>query len=63
MEAVEMDLSSRACQNPDMQQAQIEDIEVSLDENLDGHYMDYKKVVDWGMITLVVHRLNPVDIR
>ena len=60
---VEMDLMARVCQNSDMQQAQIEDIEASLDENLNGYYMDYRKFVDWGMITLVVHRLSPVDNR
>lgn len=33
---VELDLSSTVCQNPDMQQAQIEDNEASLDESLNG---------------------------
>ena len=56
---VELHLRSTACQKPDMQQAQIEGIEASLDGNPD---MDYKKVVDWE-ITLVVHRLSPVDIQ
>ena len=43
-----------------MQQEQIEDNEASLDESPNGNYMDYNKVVDWE-ITLVVHRLSPVD--
>ena len=59
---VEVDLGSTACQSSDMQQAQIEDTEASLDENQNDHYMDYKKIVDWE-ITWVVHRLCPVDIR
>jgi hypothetical protein len=59
---VELHLCSTACQTPDMQQAQTGDNEASLDENPDGNYMDYKKVVDWE-ITWVVHRLSPVDIQ
>ena len=39
---VELHLSSTECQNPDMQQGQIED-KASLDEN---PYMEYKKVAD-----------------
>ena len=57
---VELHLSSMACQNPDMQQGQIEDNEASLDENPNGNYMDYKKVVDWEI--RVVHQMNPTDI-
>jgi hypothetical protein len=34
---VELDLSSMACQSPDIQQAQIEDNEASLDESLNGY--------------------------
>ena len=60
---VDPDLRSTACQNPDMQLAQIEDNEASLDENPNDYYMDYNKVVDWEMIALVVHRLSPVDIQ
>ena len=33
---VELHLCSTACQNPDMQLAQIEDNEASLDESLNG---------------------------
>ena len=61
---VELDLDSRVCQNPDMQQAQIEDNGASWDENPNDYCMECKKIVDWGMITLlVVHRQSPVDIR
>ena len=37
---VELHLSSTACQNPDMQQGQIEDNEACLEENSTGNYMD-----------------------
>ena len=57
---VELHLSSTAWNKSDMQQEQIEDNEASLDESPNGNYMDYNKVVDWE-ITLVVHRLSPVD--
>jgi hypothetical protein len=63
---VDLDLRSTACQNPDIQQAPIENNEASLDENLDEnlneYYMDCKMVVDWE-ITLLVRRLSPLDIQ
>ena len=37
---VGLDLSSTACQKPDMQQARIEDNVESLDGNPDGNHMD-----------------------
>lgn len=72
---VDPDLCSTACQNPDIQQAPIEDNvasldenpvednEASLDENLNEYYMDCKMVDGWEITLLVHHRLSPLDIQ
>ena len=56
---VELHLGAMAYQNSDMQQGPTE---VSLDEDPYRDYVDYKELADWE-ITLVVHRLSPVDIQ
>jgi len=66
---MEVELYSRptVCQNSEIQRAQVEDNEVSLDENLHGNHRDYENrqtsVVDGWEITVVVHRKGLGDIQ